>query len=78
VVVNGAGSTCVLMVSWLVVPLGVCAAGLVFTARDVVHEVLGGSGVLAAITTGTVVSMIVATPCTGCRARSWRIGGTPA
>lgn len=44
----------------LVAPAGVYFAGLAFTLRDVVHEVLGRTSVVAAILLGAVVSWEVA------------------
>jgi hypothetical protein len=51
-----------LLVGAVAVPAGTLWAGVTFTLRDLVHECLGGRGVLAAIAAGAGLSWLLATP----------------
>jgi uncharacterized PurR-regulated membrane protein YhhQ (DUF165 family) len=51
-----------LLVGAVVVPAGTLWAGVTFTLRDLLHECLGGRGVLAAIAAGAGLSWLLATP----------------
>ncbi|NKQ59364.1 VUT family protein [Amycolatopsis sp. K13G38] len=44
------------------VPAGTLWAGMTFTLRDLLHEALGGRGVLGAIAAGAGLSWLLATP----------------
>lgn len=46
----------------IAVPAGTLWAGLVFTLRDLLHEALGGRGVLGAIAAGAGLSWLLASP----------------
>jgi len=46
----------------VVVPAGTLCAGMTFTLRDLLHEALGGRGVLGAIAAGAGLSWLLATP----------------
>ncbi|MBB5856447.1 VUT family protein [Amycolatopsis umgeniensis] len=59
---NWASAHHLLTVGGLAVPAGAWIAGMVFVARDLLHETLGLRGVLAAIGAGTALSAIVASP----------------
>ncbi|OXM43777.1 VUT family protein [Amycolatopsis alba] len=59
---NWASAHHLITLDGLAVPAGACIAGMVFIARDALHETLGSRGVLAAIGGGTALSAIVASP----------------
>ncbi|PKW18679.1 VUT family protein [Saccharopolyspora spinosa] len=52
----------VLLVGSIAVPAGTAWAGVTLTLRDLLHEALGGRGVLVAIMLGAGVSWLPATP----------------
>jgi hypothetical protein len=51
-----------LLVGAVAVPAGTLWAGVTFTLRDLLHECLGGQGVLAAIAAGAGLSWLLASP----------------
>jgi hypothetical protein len=51
-----------LLVGAVAVPAGTLWAGATFTLRDLLHECLGGRGVLGAIAAGAGLSWLLATP----------------
>jgi queuosine precursor transporter len=51
-----------LLVGAVAVPAGTLWAGATFTLRDLLHECLGGRGVLAAIAAGAGLSWLLASP----------------